>query len=281
VPTFNAADGTRLHYTVEGSGPHLVCQPGGPGRAAAYLEDLGGLTGTRTVVRLDARATGGSEVPADPASLAFPRLADDLVALLDHLGLDRADVLGHSAGAIVLQALAAQHAGRLRRLVLVTPSSRLQAPDFPDVGAIRAARSGEPWYAEAVEAAEALAEGMPGAVTQQLVRQTRPFFYGRWDERQQAHAATADSQSSRRAELGFRQAGGTDTAGLLAALRVVTAPVLVVAGERDGLTGVTSAHRVAGSFPDARVAVLTGAGHFPWVDEPQAFREVVEEFLAE
>ena len=278
--SFPSYDGTRLAYTAVGAGPPLLCLPGGPGRAAAYLQDLGGLSRTKTLVLLDARATGRSEVPADPASLRFDRLADDVEALREHLGLDRADLLGHSAGAIVAQVWAARHPERVRRLVLVTPSDRLQGGDRGDVAAIRAGRAGEPWYADAAEAQAALASAPP-AQQQSLVRATRPFFYGRWDADTQEHAAGADRQSSRRAELGFAAgADEVDVAALTAGLREVRAPVLVVGGERDALTGVASVHRVAAAFPDALAVVVPRAGHFPWVDEPDAFRDVVELFLS-
>jgi len=279
MSSFAAPDGTRLAYEQVGSGPPLLCLPGGPGRAAAYLEDLGGLAQVRTLVLLDARATGRSEVPADPASLRFDRLAGDVEALRVHLGLEVADVLGHSAGCLVAQAWAAQVPDRVGRLVLVTPSDRLQGGDRSDVAGVRAARAGEPWYEEAAAAQQALAQAPP-AQQQTLVRATRPFFYGRWDARTQAHAATADRQSSRRAELGFAAgADEVDVPALLGALGRLPAPVLVVGGERDALTGVASVARVAGSFSAATSVVLPRAGHFPWVDEPEAFRAAVEPFL--
>lgn len=280
MPTFSSYDGTRLAYTETGSGPRLVCLPGGPGRASAYLEDLAGLTDERTVVLLDTRGTGHSELPADPSSMRFDRLAADVEALRAELGEQQLDLLGHSAGCLVAQAYAAAHPERVRSLVLVTPSDRLQGGDRGDVAGIRAARSDEPWYAEAAEAQAALADAPP-AQQQSLVRATRPFFYGRWDERTQAHAATADRQSSKRAELGFG-AGvqEVDVPGLLATLAGLDVPVLVVGGDRDALTGVASVRNVAAAFPSATTVVLPRAGHFPWVDEPEAFRTAVSSFLS-
>ncbi|MBC7375759.1 MAG: alpha/beta hydrolase [Frankiales bacterium] len=275
-----AADGTRLAYVEVGEGPALVCLPGGPGRASAYLEDLGGLSAGRTLVRLDTRATGHSEVPADPASLRFDRLAADVEALRETLGLDQVDLLGHSAGCLVAQAWAAAHPDRVRSLTLVTPTDRLQGGNRSDVAAIRSSRADEPWYAEAAEAQSALVDA-PASQQQALVRATRPFFYGRWDERTQAHAATADRQSSKRAELGFGvDIESVDLAGMLSSLSSLQAPVLVVGGERDALTGVASVALVAGTFAHAQTVVLPGAGHFPWVDEPDAFRTAVTAFLA-
>lgn len=279
VSSLTAADGTRLAYRTVGQGPPLVCLAGGPGRAAAYLEDLAGLSAERTLVVLDTRATGHSEVPADPSSLRFDRLAADVEALREHLGLDRLDLLAHSAGCLVALAWASAHPERVASLVLVTPTDALHGGQRADLPAIRLQFAGQNWYADAMEAVEAMAYAPPSQ-QQQLVRATRPFFYGVWDERTQAHAATADQQSSKRAELGFG-AGleDLDTAALLAGLSAVTAPVLVLGGGRDALTGVASIALVAASFRSAQQVVLPGAGHFPWVDAPDAFRETVGAFL--
>lgn len=281
MSSFPSYDGTVLSYTVVGQGPLLACLPGGPGRAVAYLEDLAGLSTVRSLVLLDPRATGHSEVPADPSTLRFDRQARDLEALREHLGLAALDVLAHSAGTLVVQAWASQCPDRVGRLVLVTPSGRLQGSEREDVPMIRELFSDQPWYAEALEAAQALPDAPPSQRSG-LERATRPFMYGRWDDRTQAHAATADSQSSKRALLGFGQGlEDLDVDALVEGLREVTAPVLVVGGERDALTGLESVLAVAGAFPTARHAVVPGAGHFPWVDEPAAFRAVVDPFLAQ
>ncbi|MFB7753268.1 alpha/beta hydrolase, partial [Streptomyces sp. NPDC056121] len=68
MPAFTAPDGTRLAYHVAGEGEPLICLPGGPMRASAYLGDLGGLSKRRRLVLLDLRGTGDSEVPADPST---------------------------------------------------------------------------------------------------------------------------------------------------------------------------------------------------------------------
>lgn len=280
MATFASYDGAQLSYTTVGDGPPLVCVPGGPGRAVAYLEDLAGLSAVRTLVLLDLRATGQSEVPGDPETLRFDRMALDLEALREHLGLAALDVLAHSAGSIVAQAWASAHPDRVGALVLVTPSDRLQGGSRADLPQIRALFAGEPWYADAQEAQDALDDGALPSQRASLERATRPFFYGRWDARTQAHAASADRQSSKRAQLGF--AAGSeqvDVTGLLAGLRQVIAPVLVVGGSRDALTGVDSVQAVAGCFPKAMTVVLDGAGHFPWVDQPEGFRSAVAGFL--
>ena len=280
---FSAYDGTQLEVTEVGPGsgsyPPLVCIPGGPGRAAAYLEDLAGLSQVRTLLRLDLRATGRSVVPADLSTMRFDRQADDVEALREHLGLATLDVFGHSAGCIVAQCWASQHPTAVGRLLLVTPSDVLQGGRRTDTEQVRASFSGEPWYADAAEAYDAIRTAPP-AQQQSLMRATRPFMYSRWDERTQEHAAGADTQSSKRAELGFATGKQeVDKAGLVAGLAAVTAPVLVVGADRDALTGLASVDLVAGSFPTAQTAVITDAGHFPWVDAPDGFRAAVDPFL--
>jgi proline iminopeptidase len=281
VRLVSARDGTRLAVHETGSGPPVLCIPGGPGRASAYLENLAGLDRTHTLHLLDNRGSGGSELPADRETLAFPRLADDVVDVIDAVGLDRPALLAHSAGCLVAMAFAAAHPDAANCLVLVTPPGRRVAEDMTDVPDIRARRSTEPWYAEAKEAADILAAGdVPGGLRRELDRAARPFGYGRWDERAQEHAATTDAQMSLRAWAGFDPGPSYDPADMLGALRKVGLPVLVVVGDRDGLTGAVVGDRIAARFANAKTVTIAGAGHYPWVDQPDAFRETVSAFLA-
>ncbi len=272
-------DGTELAYRTVGQGPLLVCLPGGPGRAAAYLEDLGGLTATRTLLLLDSRGTGASAIPADERSYSAESLAGDVEALREHLGLATLDLLGHSAGGRVAQVWAAAHPARVGRLVLVT--TYLTADGADEARAqVRQRRAAEPWYAAASEAAEGLAYA-PAAEKGRLERELRPFFYGAWTPRAQAHAASADTQVAPRASSRFHTL--TSEAELragLAGVGAAGAPVLVLAGELDALTPPAASRAIAAAMPGARLVELPGVGHFPWVDDGPAFAAAVESFLA-
>ena len=81
MPIFASYDGTEIGYRVLGDGPPLVCLPGGPGRAAEYLGDLGGVSVSRQLVLLDPRGVGLSADPADPATLRVDLLVRDVDAL--------------------------------------------------------------------------------------------------------------------------------------------------------------------------------------------------------
>lgn len=274
-----AADGCRLAVHPVGRGAPLLCVPGGPGRAAEYLEDLGGLSASRELLLLDNRGTGASELPADRGSLQMTRLAGDVEDVRRAFGLSPVDVLGHSAGCPIALLHASRHVDVVRRLVLVTPSGRPFGWPADDVEAIRAARSAEPWYSEAREAQDAMEHVNP-RMRSELEKETRPFWYGRWDERAQEHAAAADRQMSLRANAGYPPGPDYDPIAARESLRAVQADVLIVVGEHDALTGMSVGERFADVLPRAEVATVARAGHFPWVDDPAQFRRVVENFLS-
>jgi len=109
MPRFASYDGTEIAYRAAGDGPPLVCLPGGPGRAAVYLGDLGGLSRSRRLILPDSRGVGLSTDPADPVTFRVDRLVEDVDALRAHLGLERMDLLAHSAGAILATLYAAAY----------------------------------------------------------------------------------------------------------------------------------------------------------------------------
>ena len=117
---FASYDGTEIEFRRLGAGRPLVCLPGGPGRASEYLGDLGGLPGSRQLVQADTRGTGAS-ASADPSTYRCDRLVADVEALRAHLGLERFDLLGHSAAGDLALLYAAAHPGRIDHLILLTP----------------------------------------------------------------------------------------------------------------------------------------------------------------
>ncbi len=279
VVRLDTPDGETIAVHVIGEGEPLVCVPGGPARASEYLEDLAGLSAYRRLLRVDLRGTGLSPLPADRDSLAFHRLADDLEVVREANALETVDVLAHSAGGFVTLAYAARYPQRLRRVVLVTPSGKPFGDVGSDIAAIRASRSAEPWYAEAA-AVEAELKLMPERMRQRFDPQLRVFGYARWDDRAQEHAASTDRQMSMRAMAAF--VPGPEVAAefdLTERLRTLTAPVLILVGSLDGITGVKAGHLIADMLPNATVVELPHAAHNPWVDCPEEFRDAVLSFL--
>lgn len=275
---FRSWDGTELAYRLVGSGPPLVCVPGGPGQAVEYLGELGGLSNHRTLILLDNRGTGASSVPENPDTYRVDRLVEDVEALRDHLRLDRMDLLGHSASGGTCLVYAVEYPHRLDHLVLVAPSLRVVGIQS-DLGVdeVLARRVHEPWYADAVAALHAEA-----ASPQELERYrwlSAPLLYGRWHAAARAQAAAEPAQFAQPATDGFYAGFEPDpaTPKRLAALEV---PVLLVAGEYDIWPTCRAVRELAANIPHAEVAELPRIGHFPWVDDPSVFAATVEGFLA-
>jgi len=278
MPVFLAGDGTELAYRVQGDGPPLVCVPGGPMRDSVYLGDLGGLSASRQLIMLDLRGTGRSAVPADPASYRCDRLVDDVAALRGHLGLERMDLLGHSAGANIAAMYAARYPGQVSTLALVAPSTRAVGllPSSEMRREIVNLRHAEPWFPEAAAAFERL---QAGSETEDDWAAMAPLFYGRWDAAAQAHSAANEEQVNDEAASVFAGPGAFGPEAARAALSTFTPPVLVLAGEVDVNTPPRVAAELAALFPAARLVVQPGAGHYPWLDDPAWFTSAVAPFL--
>ena len=103
MDSFTIADGRTLAYRVAGSGPTLVCHPGGPGFSSRYFGDLGGLVDRFTLVQFNPRGSEGSDRPADRRAYATEDYVTDLEELRAHLGLERMLLLGHSHGGVVVR----------------------------------------------------------------------------------------------------------------------------------------------------------------------------------
>jgi len=279
VSDFIARDGTRLAYEVIGAGRPVVCLPGGPMQDSVYLGDLGGLSGSVRLIRLDLRGSGRSQVPDDIASCRCDRLVDDLEALREHLGLDRMDLLAHSAGANLAELYVARYPERVGKLVLVTPSTF--AVGITTTAEMRREiiqrRHDEPSFARVSAAFEAIAAGHGADDDWEGIV---PFTYGRWDDAAQAHYTDQHQRRSPAAAAAFGADGAYDPPATRAALATFGAPVLVLAGELDLAAPPRVVAELAGLFPNAGLVIQEGAGHSPWLDNPTRFTETLAAFLA-
>ena len=275
---FTSYDGTKLAFRRAGAGRPLVCLPGGPGRTPDYLGDLGGLGAWRELILPDTRGTGESAAPADPVTYRCDLLARDVEALRAELGLERFDLLGHSAGGSVALRYAGAYPERIGHLVLLSPGMGplgLEVTDAQQQAAMRR-RSGEPWYQEARAAAQAADAGDGSAETR---LRYMPFFYGRWDDAARAHALVGFSERARAVQAGFYAPGGFDPPATRAGLARVTAPVMMYVGQAEIGPTPELAAEAAGLFPGRELTVQPGAGHYPWLDDPAWFTARLLDFL--
>ncbi len=111
-------NGIELAYEIRGSGPPLVLLHGGFGSVAMFGSNVEALSLGRRVIGVDLQSHG--RTPAPQRKMRFETMADDVAALIAHLGHERADVMGFSLGGGVALRTAIQHPSSVRRLVLVS-----------------------------------------------------------------------------------------------------------------------------------------------------------------
>ena len=226
---------------------------------------------------MDSRGVGLSADPADPATFGANRLIYDVEALRVQLGLDQMDLLAHSAGAILATLYAAAYPQHFSRLVLVTPGLAAVGIEGTEeqLSAALERSAAEPWYPGARAALEKITAGDR---SMDAFRASRPPFYGRWGAAAQAHATVGVAERHQAAREGFF-AATVDPPATGAALNKLTAPVLLYAGDVDPLVTPAMVAQAGPLFNDATVTVQSGAGHYPWVDDPAVFAAAISSFL--
>jgi pimeloyl-ACP methyl ester carboxylesterase len=275
MPSFTTPRNTRLRYARTGAGGPLVCVPGGPLLPPAYLGTLGGLDRYAELVLPEPPE---AETP-DDGTYRCDRLAADLEALRRRLGLERLDLLGHSAGANIVLRYAERYPGSVGRLLLVAPSTRAVGIAITDEArsAVARSRAGEPWYPAA---AASLARIQAGTAADGDWAAIAPFSFGRWDGNAAAYNEAMEASIDPAAAAAFGAAGAFDPPATRAVLAALDVPVTVIAGAADVGLPLGAMEELAGLFPSAGLAVLENAGHFPWVDEPAAFVAAARRALA-
>jgi pimeloyl-ACP methyl ester carboxylesterase len=262
--TFTTSDGVTLAYHGEGPDP-LICLPGGPMQASSYL---GGLP-LGNVLRLDLRGTGES---AEADDYRVDRQVDDVEALRRHLGLDVISLLGHSAGGTLAILYATRFPRHVKELVLITPSPRVAGIDVTDADRreIAEQRHAEPWFEQAYAAFQQI---WAGNFTPEAFKGITPFLHGRWD----AQARQLDDHPRNDdAARGYYAEGAFDPEQVREQIKSLDVPTLLLAGELDVSLPPKRAQEYADLFPRAQLVVQPGAGHYPWLDDPEAFAATVQ-----
>jgi proline iminopeptidase len=229
----------------------------------------------------DPRGTGGSDRPADARGYDIEDYSNDVEELREHLGLERINLLGHSHGGVVAMDYAARFPDRVERLVLASTLARFAQEQMGAMESAMAAKAGEPWYDDAREALEA--EQAARFATDQelgeLALRELPFYFARYGDGERAYVESLRVDVPNADTLRYFNQEIFETFDLRPELGKITAPTLVVTGEEDFITGPVCAAEIAEGVRDVRTVIIPGAGHFVFVEAPQAFREAVFDFL--
>ena len=270
-----ALNETVVHYSEHGTGPPVLVLHGGLGLDQSTLRPWLDPLGDRArLVFLDLRGCGRSEPIPAGAPVTHATWVDDADALRDHLGLDRWTVFGHSYGGFLALEYALRYPERTSGLVLCST-----APAFAhaEVAVANAEARGTP------EALAALAGALAGpspsdAAFEATWRALAPLYLHR--PTPEALSAITDGIRYRAEAFNASQGRCLPTYDVRDRLGEITAPTLVVGGRHDwAYPPEYGAIPLAEGIPGAELVLLEQSGHFPFVEEPDAFRAAVSGWL--
>jgi pimeloyl-ACP methyl ester carboxylesterase len=267
------ANGVRLHYVRRGHGEPVVLLHGWPGFWYDWRRVVVPLAEEVDVIALDFRGFGDSDKPeGDPKELyTADRLAADVLALLDHLGVGRFVVAGHDTGAVVAQVLARTTPERVSALVLFNPphSAIGDKPKEP-------ASQRESWYHHfhALPWSDQLV-GFSRATTELYLRHFYDHWVGNKDSvRSEEFEAIVDAfarPGALRASFGWYRATyeeETDPSAY-ATKDPIPLPTVVRWGELDPVKPAAWAEGIEQTFPDLDFRFVPSAGHFVPFEAPE------------
>jgi 3-oxoadipate enol-lactonase len=254
-------DGVGLNVRVDGpaDAPPIVLSNSLGTDLSMWEPQMPSLRERFRVVRYDLRGHGGSDV--SPGPITVDRLGQDVVDLLDALGIERAHVCGLSVGGLVSIWLAARHPDRLDRAVLGAAAARIGTAEL--------------WQsrADAVRAG-----GMAAVVDIVMTR----FFSERFrTERPDVVARVAQGLAATPPEGYAAACLALRDADLRAEVARIAAPSLVVVGREDPATPVAEAEWLHARIPGSELVVLEDAGHLCNLEQPERFTDAVVGFLSE
>ncbi|MGQ9927952.1 MAG: alpha/beta fold hydrolase [Chloroflexaceae bacterium] len=266
----------KVAYRRAGTGPALLLIHNYGATSRIWRGVAGALADTRTSYALDLPGSGGT--PPWPAPPTLKTLADATIAFADGLGLGRFDLCGHGLGAAVAALVAAQRPDRVGRVALSNLGARPFAPELVALDWTRApldlslglARPffdfWKPWNRYLFQAPP-LATFLSAQTLQRP-----PADQELWREYLADHAATDG-----RAYLTALTAAGVPQ--LHAALRAISAPTLLVAGDSDRLARLSEVEQCQRLVAGSRLVVLQDCGHLPMIEAPDLYHQTLRDFL--
>ncbi|HXO21977.1 MAG TPA: alpha/beta fold hydrolase [Thermoanaerobaculia bacterium] len=262
-------DGRLVYVEQQGTGEPVVLVHGFGASSYSWRKVIPGLAAAHRVVALDLNGFGYTERPKDPGSYTREGQARLVLAVMDALGIARADLVGHSYGGAISLFLASRHPERVRSLVLVDSA----APSYPEDRRSGSARfrplntlylrfALRPWFVRrsyeksVYDPALATPEVVAAYLDRLRIEGEEDAYYG----------LTAPRSP-------------TDTTADVDLTKIAT-PTLVLWGAEDRLVAVETGRKISARLPHSRFVVFEKTGHMPMEERPDDFLRLVGEFLA-
>ena len=253
-----------LRYLDVGKGTPVVLIHGLAGDYSAWLAQIEALQNDYRVIAFDNRGAGRSTQVDEPVSTAD--LADDTLALMDHLGVERAHVVGRSMGGAVAQHMALKAPQRVLSLTLCASFARLDPLGRRVLSNMREALE---WRMRWSDHARHSVQNFVSAdffnhypervarIEQLIGGETRlPACYSRQNEACQMHDTVAD-------------------------LPRITQPTLIMAGDSDPICSLSATAMLSDGLPNARTEIFEKASHFFLMEQPEKFMKLLAGWLGQ
>jgi proline iminopeptidase len=272
-------NGFEIHYEVHGDGPVLMVLPNSWGLSIAGLRGIySGLEKRLTLVYFDPRGMGGSSEIKEESDMGMEAVRADFQALRTHLGLEEVDAIGWSNGAMNLVYLAAEKPETINSAIFVHGAASFTSEDM-------AAWAKE--YPELFQKFATFSEEIqnPDYSLEEKTARMRGLWLEEWFPNSFADREAAPELIDRvfgEAEFSWAHADYSQRAhpdfDARDRLPSITARCLVIAGVHD-MMPVAKGEELAEGLPDARFALFEQSGHYAPVEEPEAFEDLVFDFL--
>jgi 3-oxoadipate enol-lactonase len=261
-------DGVKLRYEIRGQGGPLALVFGYGGSGRGWGEPfLKPLEARFKLLVIDNRGTGESDKPDRPFTVAD--MADDVAAVLDHAGVQRAHLMGISMGGMIAQEFALRHPRRVRGLVLGCTLCGFA--------------HGVPGDPEALAALQVKADQPLEQQIERLLAAccARPFLASaRGQEVLRARLAEIMNYPMTPLHTFALQWGAIGTFDTYDRLGQIGAPTLVITGTADLLVPDRNSEIIAERIPGSRLHKIAGAGHVFFWEEPEQSADAVSEFIS-
>ena len=270
VDRYIDVDGIKVRYQMAGEGPPLVLVHGLSASLATWKENVEALAQRYTVCALDLPGYGDSDKPRD-LEYSAPAGAHFLPQFMDALGIKRATLIGNSGGGLIVALCAINYPHRVEKLVLVDAAGLgkdvrwyLRFASLPLVG----------------ELLERHTLSDPQSLGKEIFYQPRSIDDGlarellRIRNLPEAKRTVLKSIRSGVNFLGLRK-----RMMILPQLKALPIPMLIIWGEEDRILPVYHAYRASQALPNSRVHVIPQCGHWPQMEKPAEFNELVLRFL--
>jgi 3-oxoadipate enol-lactonase len=261
----SSINGIELAYDDEGQGMPLVFLHAFPMNRRMWEPQVSALAGRNRVITVDLRGHGESDAGYPPGGCGRYSLdlyAEDLRALLDHLRIGQAVLIGLSMGGYLIFAFHRTYPDRVKALVFA--DTRAEA-DKPEQVA---------WRFQLAQ--RAYAGGAKVVADEMIPKLLAPDSRTRPDLVERVRAIIHSTPVTGIAGDMMAIAERPDSTGQLGGIRC---PTLVMVGEQDGLTTPADNRRIADGIPGARFEVIPDAGHLSNLEQPEAFNAALRSFI--